>query len=325
MIYNVESVIAGLEIPVLRAGEKEIRCVCPAHEERTGNPDSVGDWSINRETGEHWCFSCQFGGGSPVTLIAYVLDVPIWEASRWAREYALADLELIHYTEAGWDKRRARRKARKVQDSEPISDGLLAVFDDVPERMLKVRDLDRDAAELYEVAWSREHLSWVLPMRMPNYELIGYQLRAKGWERNQPENVKKSLTLFGIDKFITERKLIIVESPLDAVRLATVGYYGEHRLEGGGGWATVASFGAAVSEEQMAIVIEYADELMVAMDNDRAGWNAVDYIWSHYRRRLKLSFFNYSGIDKGMDPGDMTDDEIERAVETAKPLPVRAA
>ena len=48
---------------------------------------------------------------------------------------------------------------------EPISDAYLAVFDPVPDRMLSVRDLSRDAADLYEVAWSREDRSWVLPIR----------------------------------------------------------------------------------------------------------------------------------------------------------------
>ena len=43
----------------------------------------------------------------------YVLDVSVWDASKWARDFALADLEMIHYTEAGWDKRRSvRRQAR---------------------------------------------------------------------------------------------------------------------------------------------------------------------------------------------------------------------
>ena len=41
------------------------------------------------------------------------------------------------------------------------------------------------------------------------------------------------MTLFGIDKFATERRAILVESPLDAVRLASVGYIGERGGEGG--------------------------------------------------------------------------------------------
>ena len=60
------------------------------------------------------------------------------------------------------------------------------------------------------------------------------------------------------------------------------------------------------------------------MDNDRAGWVSVDNIWNGYKRRLKLRFANYSGID-AKDVGDMTDGEIRQAVETARPIPLRSA
>jgi hypothetical protein len=320
LLYDVESVVAGLQLPVLREGEKEIRCVCPAHLANTGNPDSVGDWSINRETGAHFCFSCQFGGPSVVSLAAYVLDVPVWEASKWCRDFGLADLELVQYEDSGWERRKARRKARKAEDQEVISDAHLAIFEEVPERMLDVRNLERDAADLYEVAWSRENKSWVLPMRMPNAQLIGYQLRAKGWERNHPEDVKKSLTLFGIDKFMTERRAILVESPLDAVRLASVGYSGMVRDEG---WCAVASFGAAVSDEQMQILVDQFDEVLVAMDNDKAGWISVNKIWARYRRRLALRFANYNGID-AKDVGDMTAEQIHQAVDRSRSMPLRS-
>lgn len=322
MLYDVMSIIAELGLPVLRESDVEIRCVCPAHLERTGKTDSVGDWSINRDTGEHFCFSCQFGGSSVVGLVAYVNGTDIATANKWVRDYGLSDLEVISYEDAGWEKRRAKRRAAKAADVELLTDAHLAIFDDVPDRMLEVRGLDRDAADLYECLWSREHRSWVLPMRLADHNLIGYQLRAKGWERNYPEDVevKKSLTLFGIDKFVTERRLILVESPLDAVRLASVGYGGTHRDQG---WAAVSSFGAAVSPEQMQLLVDIADDVLVAMDNDGAGWASVSKIWSGYRQRLNLRFFNYKGTS-AKDVGDMEDDEIHRGIETALPLPIRA-
>ena len=320
MIYDVMSIIAELEMPVLREGDTEIRCVCPAHEERTGKVDSVGDWSINRDTGEHFCFSCQFGGSSVVGLVAYVQGTDIATANKWVRDHGMSDLEVVSYNEAGWEKRKAKRRAAKAQVEE-LTDAHLAIFDEVPDRMLDVRGLERECADLYECLWSREHRSWVLPMRLPDHALIGYQLRAKGWERNYPEEVevKKSLTLFGIDKFVTERRFILVESPLDAVRLASVGYHGTKHGEG---WAAVSSFGAAVSPEQMQLLVDYADDVLVAMDNDGAGWASVNKIWGGYRQRLNLRFFNYTGIE-AKDVGDMEDDEIHQGIDTARPLPIR--
>jgi hypothetical protein len=312
VLYDVESIVAALELPVLRAGEKEIRCVCPAHEERTGKVDSVGDWSINRDTGEHWCFSCQFGGSSVVGLVAYVHGTDIVTANRWVRENGLSDLEAILYEDAGWDRRRAKRRQTKVDAIETLTDAHLALFEPVPDRMLSVRSLKREAAELYECRWSREHHAWVLPMRRPDYQLLGYQLRAKGWEENYPEGVMKSMTLFGIDKFQTERTAYLVESPLDAVRLNSVGYDG-----------ALASFGAAVSTDQMQLIVDYYDTLVVCMDNDGAGWTSVHKIWNGYRQRLNLRFFNYRDIG-AKDVGDMDDEEIHRGIDKALPLPVRA-
>lgn len=311
MIFDVTSVLAELQIPVIREGDKEIRCKCPAHAERTGNQDSVGDWSVNRDTGEHFCFSCSFGGSSVVSLAAYVLQINIAEAGRWVRERGLSDLEMVTYDDAGFEKRRSKRRALRIAEQETIDDAHLAIFDEVPDCMLHERLLDRDAVDLYEVAWSQEENAWVLPIRMPDESLLGYQLKTPTEVRNHPTGMLKSLTLFGIDKWRAERLGYLVESPLDAVRLFSAGYVG-----------AVASFGAAVSTEQMGILVEYFDRLVVAMDNDKAGFIANNKIWQGYRQRLQLSFINYDRT-QAKDVGEMSDRQIREALDGARPTPLR--
>lgn len=311
MLFDVTSVLAELQIPVIRESDKEIRCVCPAHFERTGNKDSVGDWSINRDTGEHFCFSCSFGGSSIVSLAAYVLQVNIAEAGRWVRDRGLSELEMVTYDDAGFEKRRSKRRAQRISDQETIDDAHLAIFDEVPDDALHSRLLDRDAVDLYEVVWSQEEDAWVLPIRMPDESLLGYQLKTPTEVRNHPTGMLKSLTLFGIDKWRSETIGYLVESPLDAVRLFSAGYVG-----------AVASFGAAVSAEQMSLMVEYFDRLVVAMDNDKAGYIANNKIWTGYQQRLQLSFINYDRT-QAKDVGEMTDRQIHEALDTARPLPLR--
>jgi 5S rRNA maturation endonuclease (ribonuclease M5) len=100
--------------------------------------------------------------------------------------------------------------------------------------------------------------------------------------------------------------LMVVESPLDVVRLAVAGVEG-----------AIATYGAILSEDQGKIM-RRADKVIAAFDNDDAGKKASQQVHGFARKYgLDLSYFNYTGIDV-KDVGDMTVDEIHRGIETAK-------
>jgi DNA primase len=92
---------------------------------------------------------------------------------------------------------------------------------------------------------------------------------------------------------------VVVESPLDAVRL--------HGL----GVPAVSTYGAAVSTAQMQLMIVWARKLIIALDNpyrDDAGRTNALRLLKDYGT-FGIHFWPYTE-DSPKDPGDMTDEEI---------------
>jgi len=158
------------------------------------------------------------------------------------------------------------------------------------------------------VLWDKNNEAWILPIRDPdNGALLGWQEKgARGrFFKNQPAGVKKSKTVFGVHIMSTTEDLIVVESPLDAVRLTG--------LEKN----AISTFGAIMSEEQ-AKILRRAPRIIAAFDNDKAGHTANEQIRVLARKYgMDLFYFNYRGIDV-KDVGDMTEAEIEHGIKTAK-------
>jgi DNA primase len=140
--------------------------------------------------------------------------------------------------------------------------------------------------------------------------LLGWQEKgARGrFFKNQPAGVKKSHTVFGVeimDDELVNNTLIIVESPLDAVRLTGLGHQ------------AISTFGSTISEDQ-AKIMRRAPKLIAAFDNDKAGHAANEQMHSLSNKYgMELFYFNYTGIDV-KDVGDMTEEEIQRGIKTAR-------
>ena len=97
----------------------------------------------------------------------------------------------------------------------------------------------------------------------------------------------------------------MVESPLDVVRLASLGFFG------------VATYGATVSRAQFNL-IRGADRVIFAMDNDAAGkTSSLSLLSMCDELNTEAWFFNYAGIEV-KDVGAMTLDEVRSGIETSK-------
>src|SRR5260221_14325496 len=73
----------GIRVHNLKDGEAW--AYCPGHPERIGRQERRPDkWSVNIETGQHSCFSCDFSG-SFVYLVQEVLNVERYAAEEWVR------------------------------------------------------------------------------------------------------------------------------------------------------------------------------------------------------------------------------------------------
>lgn len=297
----------GVEVADIRGDEVWAWCPNDDHDERRPI-----HWSINTVSGDHLCFSCGFSGSFEMLVaekLGFVRSMKMPDGSKpldlgrakeWVRERGMS-LEALQRLPA-WEK--------PVEEYRPpMGESLLAIYEPPPWEELERRQLDLESCDAYGVLWDPRENAWILPVRAPeDHALWGWQVKGVGVFRNHPPGIKKSRTLFGLDAF-TGSRAILVESPLDAVRLHSEG------IAGG-----LATFGASISDNQMRVVLEHADELIVATDNfhtDNAGRKAALSLLKKYSTRVEMRFLNYDGID-AKDIGDMTSKEIHRSVDKAK-------
>ena len=300
-MIDVEKVLLGLDLQLYAQRGVEVNGLCPMHKKRTGKEDHSPSWWINSESGAHICFSCGYKGNI-FTLVADIKGISYFDAQDYIGESVEVPLDAL--------MRRIKDLPQYVQPEETIamSEARLAVYIDPPDIELKKRFLTRDAVKIHGVLWDKNNNAWILPIRDPeNGTLLGWQEKgARGrFFRNQPVGVKKSRTVFGVQILSSTEPLIVVESPLDSVRLTGLGHN------------SVSTFGAIMSEEQ-AKILRRSPKIIAAFDNDKAGHTANEQIRVLARKYgMDLYYFNYSGIDV-KDVGDMTEAEVERGIRTAK-------
>lgn len=295
---DIGAALSGLGIDVLRSvesgGAAEYLVRCPAHQARLGKPDRRPSCWVNSATGAFLCFSCGYCGPF-VQLVADVQAADRVHAARWI---------LRHGT------RRPRPSApspdRPPNRPQALGEAALALYGPPPPQALAARGLSAAACARYGVLFDPRRQHWILPIRdHPSGQLLGWQEKGKRFFRNRPTGVKKSGSVFGAHT-LTGGTAILVESPLDAVRLDSLGFPG-----------AVAAFGAMVSDAQIRIIKRRCTLLILALDNDAAGNAARDTLYARWRPRgLDMRYFNYANAP-GKDPGEMAPEQITRAVETA--------
>ena len=293
-MIDVERVLLSLDLPLLAQRGVEVNGLCPMHKKRTGKEDHNPSWWINSETGAHICFSCGYKG-NVYTLVSDVRGIDYHEARDYVNDKADMPIDIL--------MRRIKELPEYIQpESHPIgmSEARLAVYVAPPKIELRKRFLTVAAVEACGVLWDEKNSSWILPIRDPDdFSLWGWQEKgARGrFFRNQPQGVKKSKTVFNVQNLKTDADLIVVESPLDAVRLFGLGYN------------AISTYGAMPSVDQVKIM-RRSTRVVAAFDNDIAGHKASEEMRGHARKYgIDLSYFNYTNADV-KDVGDMTEQQI---------------
>jgi DNA primase len=162
------------------------------------------------------------------------------------------------------------------------------------------------------------------PVRDPRGRVLGFGARAMGKDAkgpkylNSPEGVfKKSSALFGIDRaraaIARRNRAVVVEGYTDVLALHQEGVE-----------ESVAVMGTAITPDQLKLLSGHAEEVVLAMDADRAGEDAMiraQKVAGARRMRLRVA-----AMPEGEDPADLlTDGGSERMgelIERAVDLPV---
>lgn len=299
--------LQALGLEKVREVGGEVWALCPSRDHDDSKPTN---FSVNKATGRYNCFACGFGSQVFADLVVYLRRCDGWEANRWIRKHgvslqALDDL-ITDVSQLEDDEREAVERGERLQ----MTESRLTVFGPPPGKQIRRRGLTREAVEFYGVLWDADKRAWILPIRSPeDGKLLGWQIKGREIFRNYPLGVEKSKCLFGLEQFKEGEKAIVVESPLDVPRLYVAG------VTGG-----LATYGSAVSDEQMRLILERTDEVVIATDNptqDSAGLKAAQRLKRDWARRFYMEFFSYKHTEAN-DPGEMTDEEIHVGLEYAE-------
>lgn len=303
---DVLECLGELGVEVVRMADGEAWALCPGHFNRTGvHNHRPNKWSVNLETGQHSCFSCGFKG-SFVYLVMEVTGHDRSDAEQWVRRRG--GVWRLGRTVGDPEGRAA--DLERDEGIQPWNEARLALFDAPPDSALHGRRVSSGSVERYGVLWDSAKERWILPIRDPDTgKLWGYQEKGKGWFSNQPEQVPKADTLFGLDCF-EGGTAVLLESPLDCLRLYTAG------IAGG-----VSSYGVGVSERQLDLLFDRAEVVILALDNDTAGLTKMWDLRNRYLRSgKKIRFVDYSHIPEAKDIGTegVTDKDIQRAIHNSR-------
>jgi DNA primase len=298
-VEEMTETLSRLGIEVLDTRGDEINGYCYAHKERTGHVDNNPSWWINADSGAFICFSCGWKGNL-YKLIGYVTGIDYKDVNDWVGSAASMVARF---------NRLNKETKPVIEDPVTVTESMLSAFTDVPEEALKSRGLTAFSAKYYGLAWDARNKNWIIPIRDPlSNKLLGWQ--EKGYDRryfnNRPAKVKKSGSLFGYEQY-GGGDMIVVESPLDVVRLASIGFNGRG----------VATYGAIISHEQFNL-IRGADRIIFALDNDEAGRaNSLAMLKLAQDMGVECWFFNYGKIDV-KDIGGMSLAEVEEGLQNAR-------
>ena len=289
-MIDVRDMLDAAGVQGLRETPKEIVGRCPGHLERTGHEDSHPSWSVNRDTHVHFCFSCGYRGTLTQLLTDLTGTAPVDLSEELKKQSFLS---------------RIAAREEPEQTLEPVISewAITNILSDVPERLLQLRYLLRSAVDRYQVRWNRDTRQWVLPLRSSRGDLLGAQYRQSGSVLTLPAGLPKSTTLFGYNEVKQNDWAVLVESPLDAVRLFGLGI------------PAFASLGAWVSKQQAILMARAFSYVIMALDNDKAGNEGAAVLKPMLRKQGCAALdWDYTGLvdadgNPAKDVGDVPDDE----------------
>ena len=284
-----QEVLQQLGVTVASANGREIAAHCPFH------TDSHPSFSMNAEKGVWICYQCGRAGTLEM-LISQLAGAP-----------GDPKTLLRSIRHAGATQRlRERRQAAVSSETEsaPVIDPFIVfarydTFGSPPSWALQERMLLPEVCAHYGVRWDK---GWIIPIWSPEGDksvghFWGWQFKRLDSVANFPPAVKKSRTLFGLHE-ARGSSLILVESPLDVVRLASVGF------------TAVASYGAFVSNEQLSLLIERSGRVVLALDADEEGQRQTAKVYRRVARAVPTTWVRFPRGAK--DPGDLTDRQAVR-------------
>jgi DNA primase len=163
-------------------------------------------------------------------------------------------------------------------------------------RYFEGRLINEASVRKFALGFSEKQDMVTIPVHSPDGMEVGFVGRSiEGKDFKNTPKLPKAKILFNLHRVKSSKKVYVVESSFDAIRLDQCGF------------PAVATLGANVSNYQIDLLKKYFNNICVIADNDEAGGNMKDKIIEHLGSRTIVI-----NIDKKYkDIGDMTDEAIK--------------
>lgn len=158
------------------------------------------------------------------------------------------------------------------------------------------RRITEDSVKKFALGFSERRDMVTIPVHSPDGTPVGMVGRSvEGKDFKNTPKLPKSKVLFNLHRIKSSRKVYVVESSFDAIRLDQVGM------------PAVATLGANVSNIQVELLRKYFNDIILIADNDEAGGNMKERLIERLGSRVSVIQLD----KKYKDIGDMDDESIK--------------
>lgn len=322
-------------------GNNELRCFCPDHFLFTGRKSSDPNWTINKKTGETFCFT-EARGSNLVWTVCRLLKCEPDDAAKFLTgkesEDELSELKMAAIRVNASRLWKTREDETK---KEPIK-GLDSIARDIENRKMSAQAYDffihppgkkyptnirRETVDRYNV-FERTYGFYsgrvVIPYFMRK-EIVGFcaidllgkdkwieehpSMPEKDYRKvRYPKNFNSTECLFGFDDVVKGSEfLIVVEGAREVMKLSQEGY------------KSVAILGSYLSLKHRMLLGELCPKKIILMfDGDDAGVAITTRVADAMKETFAGSSIQKCFLPRGRDPKTLNSEELEKLIKNKK-------
>lgn len=283
---QVARVLAGSGLDVEHKWGSEYIIFCPFH----GNSRTPAG-EVNEQSGVFFCFSCQ-KIADLVELVMHTTSRSYFESVRFIKSKG-TEVDIVSSVASKLSVKDEIQEydlqtVLRLHEQALSSDRAISYFAN--------RKINKDSVVKFRLGFSANQDMVTIPVHTPDGMLVGFVARSvEGKEFKNTTGLPKSKILFNLHRVKSSRKVYVVESSFDAIRLDQCGL------------PAVATLGANVSGPQIDLLQKYFNDIFIIADNDEAGKNMV----SRLKDKLGNHVTQIQLNNEYKDIGDMDDESIK--------------
>ena len=284
---QIKRVLVGSGIDIEGEVDSDYIIFCPFH----GNFRTPAG-EVDKKSGKFFCFSCHHITDL-VELIMHTSGRTYFEAAR----YIKSKEQNISIEDAINEQLISRPEFVEYDEFTIRRLNVAALESPRAARYYQGRLITKDSVKKFSLGYSEKQDMVTIPIHTPDGMCVGFVGRSiEGKEFKNTPKLPKSKVLFNLHRVKASRKVYVVESSFDAIRLDQVGL------------PAVATLGASVNSTQIELLQKYFNEIILIADNDEAGNTMAEKLVKKLGSRVTIIQLD----TKYKDVGDMEDEDIKQ-------------